>query len=112
MTTKELYNQIHTIYCNNDFKSKLLINDLFILSQDNIYLVLIGSDKTQFRVEIEYSYHSETKYKLVFQDGTLPYHRGMRSPETSYKESYDDVPDSFLEKILPILRDFKLNELL
>jgi len=101
MTTKELYNQIHTIYCNNDFKSKLLINDLFILSQDNIYLVLIGSDKTQFRVEIEYSWHSETKYKLVFQDGTLP-----------YKESYDDVPDIILEKILPTLRDFKLNELL
>jgi hypothetical protein len=101
MTTKELYNQIHTIYCNNDFKSKLLINDLFILSQDNIYLVLIGSDKTQFRVEIEYSYHSETKYKLVFQDDTLP-----------YKEIYDDVPDIILGKILSILRDFKLNELL
>jgi hypothetical protein len=99
MTTKELYNQIHTIYCNNDFKSKLLVNDLFIISQDNIYLVLIGSDKTQFRVEIEYSFHSETKYK--FQDGTLP-----------YKESYDDVPDIILGKILPTLRDFKLNELL
>jgi hypothetical protein len=101
MTTKELYNQIHTIYCNNDFKSKLLVNDLFIISQDNIYLVLISSDKTQFRVEIEYSFHTETKYKLIFEDGTLP-----------YKESYDDVPDIILVKILPILRDFKLNELL
>lgn len=101
MTTKELYNQIHTIYCNNDFKSKLLINDLFIISQDNSYLVLIGSDKTQFRIDIEYSYHSETKYKLFFQDGTLP-----------YKESYTDVPDCILEKITPIFRDFKINYLI
>lgn len=101
MTTKELYNQIHTIYCNNDFKSKLLINDLFIISQDNIYLVLIGSDNTQFLIEIEYSYHSETKYKLIFLNGTLP-----------YKESYNDVPDCILEKILPIFRDFKINYLI
>ncbi len=97
MTVKELYDQIDQIYRNNGFEFKLLFNDILILSQDNVYLIIINS--LRFSLRIEYSLHSKTKYKLFIH-------------EDEEAGTYESVPDIILEKVLPVLRDFKIKKLL
>jgi len=106
---EKIWNDIRLIYDGYNLKSKLLINDLMIISQDNYYLVYHRPHRektTQFRIEKNYNLvniWSDSK-EVDFTDYNL-------HVEVDGKIEIDeDYKIELTYKIItPYLRELKLN---
>lgn len=109
---EKLWNDIRLIYEGLNFSSKLLIDDLMIISQDNCYLMYYkpdGSLPTQIRIEKNYSLvnmWSDSKeadvtyYNIHAEVGDQVYTSENSMIELTYKI------------ITPFLRETKLNKII
>jgi hypothetical protein len=115
MKPKDLYHQIAEIYNNFEFKYKLLIDNFMIISKDNYYLCyheLDDGSKIQFRLEVNYlpskiGDEDYVEYTMVYD---LKTSKG-NSP-TIQIEGDKSIPEPMMDKIKPIIRQFKLNQLI
>lgn len=113
MKPKDLYYQIAEIYNNFEYKSKLLIDNFMIISKGNYYLCyyeLDNGSKIQFRLEVNYII---TKVNEDFVEYTMVY--DAKTDEGNFppmRIDHDkDIPEPIMNKIKPIIRQFKLNQL-
>lgn len=114
MKPKDLYYQIAEIYNNFEYKSKLLIDNFMIISNDNYYLCyyeLDNGSKIQFRLEVNYltskiGDEDYVEYSMIYE---------LKTSEGDYPtlriEGDKDIPRPILDNIKPIIRQFKLNQL-
>lgn len=105
MKIENLWIQIEIIYKNFNFSSKLMVNDLMIISQDNYYLCHYHSiNKFSIRLEKEYSMSQMNyNYKAIIET----------SNNFNDHQIFDDViPEKFIDIIKPILRNFQLDIIL
>jgi len=108
MTTRQLYKHIETIYNNFDFKSKLLIDNLIIIGNDNyyqLYLNISDTHKLQLKISKQYSIIKNTYYIFHYEiiDG---------EETQSLHDIKDTIPQKVLELLLPTIRQFNINLLL
>ena len=104
MTTEQLYNHINTLYNNFDFKSKLLIDNLIIIGNDNyyqLYLNISDTHKLQLKISKQYSIIKNTYY--IFH-----YEITHEKESESYHDLIEFIPKKVVDLILPTIRDFKL----
>lgn len=109
---EKLWNDIRLIYEGLNYSSKLLIDDLMIISQDNCYLMYYkpdGSLPTQIRIEKHYSLVNMwsdnkevdiTYYNIHAEVGDQVYTSENSMIELTYKI------------ITPFLRETKLNKII
>jgi len=115
MKPKDLYYQISEIYNNFEYnKSKLIIDNFMIISKDNYYLCYQQFDdgsKIQFRLEVNYlpskiGDEDYVEYSMIYD---------LKTSEGDYPtlriEGDKDIPEPIMNKIKPIIRQFKLNQL-
>lgn len=114
MKPKDLYHQIAEIYNNFEFKYKLLIDNFMIISKDNYYLCYQQFDdgsKIQFRVEVNYLLskigdEDYVEYSMIYD---------LKTSEGDYPtlriEDGKNIPEPMMNIIKPIIRQFKLNQL-
>lgn len=114
MTPKDLYQQIEVIYNNSEYKSKLLINNFMIIFQDNYYLCyheLDNGSKIQFRLEVNFIIpnigHEYTEYSMVYD-----YKTEQGSSPTIRIDGEKNIPEPILNIIKPVIRQFKLDQLI
>jgi hypothetical protein len=114
---EKLWNDIKLIYDGFNFSSRLLIDDLMIISNDNYYQLYYKSNSdisTQIRIEKNYdlvrmwSNDNEvdmTNYKIYVEvDGNVPGGKQIHTSENSMIELSYKV-------ITPFLREVKLNKI-
>jgi hypothetical protein len=104
MTTEELYKHIDILYNNFDFKSKLLIDNLLIIGNENyyqVYLNISDNHKLQFKISKQYSIIKNTYY--IFH-----YEITHEKESESYHDLIEFIPKKVVDLILPTIRDFKL----
>ena len=108
---EKLWNDIRLIYEGLNFSSKLLIDDLMIISQDNHYLLYYKQNEisTQIRIEKNYSLVNMwsdnkevdiTYYNIHAEVGDQVYTSENSMIELTYKI------------ITPFLRETKLNKII
>jgi hypothetical protein len=115
MKPKDLYYQIAEIYNNFEFRTKLLIDNFMIISKDNYYLCyheLNDGSKIQFRLEVNYlpskiGDEDYVEYTMVYDLKT-----GQGNSPTIQIEGDKIIPEPMMDKIKPIIRQFKLNQLI
>lgn len=107
----KLWNDIQLIYDGFNFSSKLLIDNLMIISQDNYYLLHYHPDNGDFiqiRVEKDYNLvriwggdvpYNMVNYKIHVEVGSQIYTSENSMIELAYKI------------ITPFLREVKLNKI-
>jgi hypothetical protein len=109
---EKLWNDIRLIYDGFNFSSKMIIDDLMIISRDNCYLLYYkpdGGSPTQIKIEKDFrlglGYYSRCK-KWIEKDITYQLHFefGDQLDETYKIELAYKI-------INPFLRDFKLNKI-
>jgi hypothetical protein len=124
MTPNQLYKHIETIYNHfEDFKSKMLIDNLLIIKRDNYYQGFISVTdnlKLQFKIAFEdgtnHRTDDKTYYRLQYEivNGlTTEKYEITESPEFNSKILCSDkfmteIPQSFLNLFNPTLREFKI----
>jgi len=108
---EKLWNDIQLIYDGFNFRSKLLIDNLMIISQDNYYLLHYqpnDGEFTQIRVEKDYNLvriwggdvpYDMVNYKIHVEVGSQIYTSENSMIELAYKI------------ITPFLRELKLNKI-
>jgi len=108
MTTEQLYNHINTLYNNFDFKSKLLIDNLIIIGNDNyyqLYLNISDTHKLQLKISKQYSIIKNTYY--IFH-----YEISNGTENESYHDLIEFIPKKVVDLIIPTIRQFNINLLL
>jgi hypothetical protein len=118
MTPKQLYKHIETIYNHfDDFKSKMLIDNLIIIKKDNYYQGFISVTdnlKLQFKIVFEDGTNHRTDdkayYRLHYEISTNVH--PLNGEETERFEITGEIPQSFLNLFNPTLREFKIKMLL
>ena len=114
MTPKDLYYQIAEIYNNFEFKSNLLIDNFMIISKDNYYLCYHEFDdgsKIQFRLEVNYLLSKIGDEDYVEYSMVYDYKTPQGSSPTIRIEGDKNIPENMIKHIKPIIRQFKLNQL-
>ncbi len=113
MTPKDLYYQIAEIYNNFEFKSNLLIDNFMIISKDNYYLCYHEFDgsKIQFRLEVNYLLSKIGDEDYVEYSMVYDYKTPQGSSPTIRIEGDKNIPEDMIKHIKPIIRQFKLNQL-
>ena len=107
---EKLWNDIQLIYDGFNFSSRLLVDDLMIISKDNYYQLYYKSSdvSTQIRIEKQYGLVSMwsdnnevdmTNYKIHVEVGDQIYTSENSMIELSYKV------------LTPFLREVKLKEI-
>ena len=107
MKPKDLYHQIAEIYNNFEFSTKLIIDEFMIIFKDNYYLCyhkLDDDSKIQLRLEVDKDY---TEYTMIYDFNTDKGHYPVIQIEND-----QDIPEPIMNKIKPIIRHFKLNQLI
>ena len=115
MIPKDLYYQITEIYNNFEFSTKLLIDNFMIISKDNYYLCyheLDNGSKVQFRLEVNYlpskiGDEDYVKYSMIYDHKT-----DQGDYPTIRIEGETNIPEPEMNRIKPIIRQFKLNQLI
>ena len=107
----KLWNDIQLIYDGFNFRSKLLIDNMMIISQDNYYILHYQTndeDFTQIRIEKDYNLvriwggdvpYDMVNYKIHVEVGSQIYTSEKSMIELAYKI------------ITPYLREVKLNKI-
>ncbi len=113
MTPKDLYYQIAEIYNNFEFKSNLLIDNFMIISKDNYYLCYHEFDgsKIQFRLEVNYLLSKIGDEDYVEYSMVYDYKTPQGSSPTIRVYGDKNIPEDMIKHIKPIIRQFKLNQL-
>jgi hypothetical protein len=113
---EKLWNDIKLIYDGFNFSSRLMVDDLMIMSNDNYYQLYYKSNSdisTQIRIEKNYDLVSMwsdidvdiTNYKIYVEvDGNVPGGKQTYTSENSMIELSYKV-------ITPFLREVKLKEI-
>jgi hypothetical protein len=114
---EKLWNDIKLIYDGFNFSSRLMVDDLMIISNDNYYQLYYKSNSdisTQIRIEKQYDLVSlwsndnevdMTNYKIYVEvDGNVPGGKQIHTSENSMIELSYKV-------ITPFLREVKLNKI-
>ena len=109
MKISTLWSQIQSIYDNFEFSSKLMVNDLMIISKDNYYICYFewytpewGKEKFALRLEKDFSItEMESKYKAFIEYNDNDVHRFD-----------DELPEKWSNLIKPVLRNFQLESIL
>jgi hypothetical protein len=111
---EKLWNDIRLIYDGFNFSSRLLVNDLMIISKDNHYLLYYKQDdiSTQIRIEKQYdlvrmwSDDNEvdmTNYKIHVEVSDSTVGQIYTSENSMIELSY--------KVLTPFLREIKLNKI-
>jgi len=113
---EKLWNDIKLIYDGFNFRSRLMVDDLMIMSNDNYYQLYYKSNSdisTQIRIEKNYDLVrmwsdievDMTNYKIYVEvDGNVPGGKQVYTSENSMIELSYKV-------ITPFLREVKLNKI-
>jgi hypothetical protein len=110
MKISTLWSQIQSIYDKFEFSSKLMVNDLMIISTDNYYLCYfewytpkeLGKEKFALRLEKDFSItEMESKYKAIIE-----------YKDSEIERFEDELPEYWSNLIKPILRNFQLEVIL
>ena len=114
MTPKQLYKHIETIYNHfEDFKSKMLIDNLLIIKRDNYYQGFISVTdnlKLQFKISKLDATHYKLQYEIVNGEETENHNtrRFVYSKILCSDKFASEIPQSFLNLLNPTLREFKI----
>lgn len=114
---EELWNDIRLIYDGLNFSSKLLIDDLVIISQDNHYLLYYKSNSeisTQIRIEKNFSLvnmWSDNKEVDVTYYNIHVESRGNVPGGSQIFTSENSMIELTYKIITPFLREVKLKEI-
>jgi hypothetical protein len=111
MKISTLWSQIQSIYDNFEFSSKLMVNDLMIISKDNYYICYLewhtpecGKEKFALRLEKDFSItEMESKYKAFIE---------YNDSEGEANKYEDELPEKWSNLIKPVLRNFQLESIL
>jgi hypothetical protein len=124
MTPEQLFKIIQDIYNTHQFSSKLLIDNFMIISKDNYYLcyheldngLLMDSNswtlnKIQFRLEVNYlpskiGDEGYVEYSMIYDNKT------DQGVPTIRIEGDKNIPESMMDKIKPIIRNFRLKTII
>jgi len=110
MRISTLWHQVQNIYEKFEFSSKLMINDLMIISKDNYYICYFewftpgewGKQKFALRLEKDFSMSQmESIYKAFIEYNDNDVHRFE-----------DELPEKWTSLIKPVFRDFLLDSIL
>ena len=110
MKISTLWYQVQDIYNKFEFSSKLMVNDLMIISKDNYYICYFewftssewGKQKFALRLEKDFSVtQMESKYKAFIEYNDNDVHRFE-----------DELPEKWTSLIKPVFRDFLLKSIL
>jgi len=110
MLISTLWNQVQNIYEKFEFNSRLMVNDLMIVSKDNYYICYIewytsgewGKQKFALRLEKDFSISQmEPIYKAFIEYNDNDVHRFE-----------DELPEKWSNLIKPVFRDFLLESIL
>ena len=110
MKISTLWYQVQDIYNKFEFSSKLMVNDLMIISTDNYYICYFewftsgewGKQKFALRLEKDFSVtQMESKYKAFIEYNDNDVHRFE-----------DELPEKWANLIKPVFRDFLLESIL
>lgn len=112
----KLWNDIQLIYDGFNFSSKLLIDNLMIISQDNYYLLLYLPPKEDVHTSISTQIRIEKDYNLVrIWGGDVPYdmvNYKIHVEVGSQIELDENYKIELAYKIItPFLREVKLNKI-
>jgi hypothetical protein len=115
MKPKDLYHQIAEIYNNFEFSTKLLIDNFLIISKDNYYLCyhkLDNGSTVQFRLEVNYlpskiEDEDYVEYTMIYDHKT-----SQGDSPTIRIEGDKNIPEPIMNIIKPIIRQFKLKQLI
>ena len=113
---EKLWEDIRLIYDGFNFSSRLLIDDLIIVSKDNHYLLYYKQDdiSTQIRIDKHYSLVNMWSDNKEVDTTYYNIHVEVGNPEASFSQIYTSE-NSMIElayKILtPFLREVKLNKI-
>lgn len=110
----KLWNDIQLIYDGFNFSSKLLIDNLMIISQDNYYLLHYqpnDGDFTQIRIEKDYNlvriWGGDVPYDMVNYKIHVELHSKLQVGSQIYR-SENSMIELAYKIITPFLREVKL----
>jgi hypothetical protein len=116
MTIEKLWNDIQYIYDEFNFSSRLLIDDLMIVSKDNHYLLYYKQDDISTQIRIDKHYSLVNMWSDNKEVDTTYYNIHVEVGEVG--ENFSKVytsENSMIELtykiITPFLREVKLNKI-
>ena len=111
MTPEQLFKIIQDIYNTHQFSSKLLIDNLMIISKDNYYQCLYqleDESNIKFRLEVDYHFsQSFSTYKFVYEFSSK-----FEQSSPVVINTNENIPQHIIEYILPIIRNFRLKTII
>jgi hypothetical protein len=111
---EKLWKDIQYIYDGFNFSSRLLIDDLMIISQDNHYLLYYKQDDVSTQIRIEKNYDLVRMWSDDNEVDMINYKIYVERDNQTYTQIYTSE-NSMIElayKILtPFLREVKLNKI-
>lgn len=91
-----LWNNIMPIYIDKGVDYRCKVDNLLIISNDNYFECIVDNDFS-FKISIEYSYFSDPK--IYFE----PYNTS---------EVWSTKIDFYIDRLKPIFREYKINDIL
>ena len=115
---EKLWNDIRLIYDGLNFSSKLLIDDLMIIPQDNHYLLYYKSNSdisTQIRIEKNWSlinmWEGGEKFDIIDYKIYVELSGNVHGGKKTYYTSENAMIELTYKIITPFLREVKLKEI-
>ena len=115
---EKLWNDIRLIYDGLNFSSKLLIDDLMIIPQDNHYLLYYKSNSdisTQIRIEKNFSlvrmWSDNKEVDVTYYNIHVELSGNVHGGKKTYYTSENAMIELTYKIITPFLREVKLKEI-
>ncbi len=108
---EKLFGDIRLIYEGLNFKNKLSINDLMIVSQDNYYLLYYKPDDITTQVRIEKHFSLVNMWSDNKELDITYYNIHVEVGGEVYTISENSMVELTYKIITPFLRDLKLDKL-
>lgn len=107
---EKLWNDIRLIYEGLNYSSKLLIDDLMIISQDNCYLLYYKKNEISTQIRIEKNYSLVNMWSDNKEVDITYYNIHVEVGDQVYT-SENSMIELTYNIITPFLRDCKLNKI-
>ena len=108
---EKLWNDIRLIYEGLNFSSKLLIDDLMIISQDNHYLLYYKQNEISTQIRIEKNYSLVNMWSDNKEVDIIYYNIHVEVGDQVYT-SENSMIELTYKIITPFLRETKLNKII
>ena len=108
---EKLWNDIRLIYEGLNYSSKLLINDLMIISQDNHYLLYYKQDDITTQIRIEKHFSLVNMWSDNKELDITYYNIYVEVGGEVYAISENSMVELTYKIITPFLRDLKLDQI-